>query len=113
MNSHKPEEYKIYNQLCSDLQMIVRGYDKDTDKTEDGEVLWHKNVDCEVEGFPDYSYHIQIKSKVRDDGSFYFKPTIWFENMHVELDSFLDVGIDEIDNLAEDLRKTIFKHSFA
>jgi hypothetical protein len=33
--------------------------------------------------------------------------------MHVELESFLDVGVEEIESLAEDLRETIFKHSFA
>jgi hypothetical protein len=113
MKSQSPTEYKIFHQLSSDVEMIVRGYAKDTDKTEDGQDLWNKVVDFPLEGFPDYSYHIQIKSKVSEDGSFHFTPTIWFENMHVELESFLDVGVEEIENLAEDLRETIFKHSFA
>ncbi len=113
MKSQSPKEYKIYHQLSSDVGMIIRGYFKDNDETEEGEVLWTKVVDFPLDGFPDYSYNIQIKSKVGDDGAFDFTPTIWFENMHVELGSFLEVGIEEIENLAEDLRETIFKHSFA
>jgi hypothetical protein len=113
MKSQSPTEHKIFHQLSSVIEMNIRGYSKDTNKTDDGEDLWCKNVSLDLEGFPDYSYHIQIKSKVSEDGSFHFTPTIWFENMHVELESFLDVGVEEIENLAEDLRETIFKHSFA
>jgi hypothetical protein len=113
MKSHSPKEYKIYRQLSSDVEMIIRGYAKDTDKSENEEDLWNKVVNFDLEGFPDYSYHIQIKSKVSEDGSFHFTPTIWFENLHVVMGSFLDVGIEEIESLAEDLRETILKHSFA
>ena len=110
MRCHSPKDFKIYNQLSSDVHMIVRGYSKDTDLTEDGEDLWNKCVD--IKNVEDYSYHIQIKSKVNEDGSFYFIPTIWFENLHVELQSVLDIDIDDIENLAEDLLTTIMKHNF-
>ena len=63
MKSQSPTEYKIFHQLSSDVEMIVRGYAKDTDKTEDGQDLWNKVVDFPLEGFPDYSYHIHFKMR--------------------------------------------------
>ena len=110
MNSHKPKEFKIYSQISSDLQMINRGYSKDSSITEDEKFSWVKEID--IEGYPGNAYFIHIKAEVDENGCFEASPIICFENMRVEIGSFVDADIDVIENLAEDLRNTILKHNF-
>jgi hypothetical protein len=110
MNCQNPKEYKIFSQISSDLQMINRGYSKDSRITEDEKFSWCKEID--IEEYPDFGYSIHIKAKVDENGFFEVAPTIWFENMRVEIGSFVDIDIDIIENLAKDLLNTISKHNF-
>ena len=110
MNSHKPKEFKIYSQISSDLQMINRGYSKDSTITEDGKFSWVKVID--IEGYPEHGYFIYIKAEVDENGCFEVSPIICYENMRVEIGSFSDVDIDVIENLAEDMLNAIMKHNF-
>lgn len=90
--------------------MINRGYSKDSTVIEDGKFSWVKEID--IERYPEHEYFIHLKAEVDENGCFEVSPTICYENMRVEIGSFVDVDIDVIENLAEDILTALLKHNF-
>ena len=92
------QEFKIYKQL-NDEEMISRGYTLHIDKRQSEDVHWSKSVKFN-EDEPE-TYCIEIKESVSENGHYSIIPSIWFEHMHVELQSLVDIDLDFIENVAD------------
>ena len=106
-NMNTASNFLIYKQL-SDEEMTKRGYKIHIDKWQSEHVLWQKDVLINEQSSE--CYFIQIKESISKEGLYTISPSIFFENMTIDLDSLIDIDLDFIESLADKQSKLFVEH---